>query len=70
VAGGAEKGRGGGEGTLGVLGRDELVAVAGDDELEAELAGRGGQRGAPPPATMPPSPSPARTARSSSMVSS
>jgi len=49
VAGGAAEGRRGGEGTLGVLGRGEVVAVVGDDELEAELVGRGGgQRGAPP----------------------
>src|SRR5450830_665236 len=49
VAGGAAKRRRGGEETLGVLGRGELVAVVGDDELEAELAGcGGGQRRAPP----------------------
>src|SRR5665647_2765306 len=47
--GGAAEGRRGGEGTLGVLGLGELVAVVGDDEHEAELSGRGGgQRGAPP----------------------
>ena len=44
---GAEGGRGG-EGALGVLGRGEVVAVVGDEELEAELVCRGGQGGAPP----------------------
>src|SRR5450759_5870193 len=49
VAGGAAEGRRGGEEALGVLGHGELVAVEGNDELKAELIGRGGsQRGAPP----------------------
>src|SRR5450830_768157 len=48
VAGGAAERRGGGEAALGVLGLIEPVAVVGDDELDAELVGRGGgQRGAP-----------------------
>src|SRR5665647_3161681 len=49
VAGGTAEGRRGGEEAPGVLGLGEVVAVVGDDELEAELSGRGGgQRGAPP----------------------
>ena len=49
VAGGAAERRGGGEKALGVLGLIELVAVVGDDELEAELIRcGGGQRRAPP----------------------
>ena len=39
VAGGGAEGRRRGEGALGVLGRGELVAVVGDEELEAELVG-------------------------------
>ena len=50
VTGGATEGRRGGEGALGVLGLGEVVAVVGDDELEAELVGRGGGRGGAPPA--------------------
>ena len=66
-----QRGRRGGERALGVLGRGEVVAVVGDDELEAQLIGRGGgQGGAPPPASAPSSPSPAHAARDSSMVSS
>jgi hypothetical protein len=49
VADGAAERRRGGEEALGALGLVELVAVVGDDELEAELSSRGGgQRGAPP----------------------
>ena len=49
VAGGTAEGRRGGEEAPGVLGLGEVVAVVGDDELEAELTCRGGgQRGAPP----------------------
>jgi len=49
VAGGAAEGRRGREGALGVLGLGEVVAVVGDDELEAELAGCGGGQGGAPP---------------------
>ena len=71
VAGGAAEGRRRGEEALGVLGRGEVVAVVGDDELEAQLIGRGGgQGGAPPPASAPSSPSPVPCACSPSMVSS
>ena len=49
VTGGAAERRRGGEDALGVLGLGELVAVVGDDELEAQLIGRGGgQRGDSP----------------------
>jgi len=49
VAGGGAEGSRGGEGTLGVLGFGKVIAVVGDEELEAELIGRGGgQRSAPP----------------------
>ena len=53
VAGGAAERRRGGEEALGVLGLGELVAVVRDDELEAQLIGRGGgQRGDSPGRTI------------------
>ena len=49
VAGGAAESRRGGEEALGVLGLGDVVAVVGDDELEAQLAGCGGGQGGAPP---------------------
>jgi len=49
MAGGGAEGRRGGEGALGVLGRGGVVAVVGDDEVDAEPVGRGGGQGGAPP---------------------